>query len=174
MAEEGTAAAQEAAAQQQFVTQRIYTKDVSFESPMTPNVFRQEWKPAVNVDLNTKSSRVDEEGNHEVVLTLTITAKLEEQAAFLVEVQQAGIFFVAGIEDDALRQLLSTVAPTILFPYAREAVDNLVVKGGFPALMIAPVNFDALFRQAVAQQAAEDPAANGAEGGEVPPEGATH
>mgnify|MGYP001202117179 CR=1 FL=1 len=63
MAEEGTAAAQEAAAQQQFVTQRIYTKDISFESPMTPNVFRQEWKPAVNVDLNTKSSRVDEEGN---------------------------------------------------------------------------------------------------------------
>ena len=95
MAEEGTAAAQEAAAQQQFVTQRVYTKDISFESPMTPNVFRQEWKPAVNVDLNTKSSRVDEEGNHEVVLTLTITAKLEEQTAFLVEVQQAGIFFVA-------------------------------------------------------------------------------
>ena len=155
MAEEDTAAAQEAAAQQQFVTQRIYTKDVSFESPVTPNVFRQEWKPAVNVDLNTKSSRVDEEGNHEVVLTLTITAKLEEQTAFLVEVQQAGIFFVAGIEGDALRQLLSTVAPTILFPYAREAIDSLVVKGGFPALMIAPVNFDALFRQAVAQQAEE-------------------
>jgi preprotein translocase subunit SecB len=66
------------------------------------------------------------------------------------------------------------VAPTILFPYAREAVDNLVVKGGFPALMIAPVNFDALFRQAVAQQAAEDATGNGAEGGEVPPEGATH
>ena len=167
MAEEGTAAAQEAAAQQQFVTQRIYTKDISFESPMTPNVFRQEWKPAVNVDLNTKSSRVDEEGNHEVVLTLTITAKLEEQTAFLVEVQQAGIFFVAGIEGDALRQLLSTVAPTILFPYAREAVDNLVVKGGFPALMIAPVNFDALFRQAVAQQATE--AGDTGEGGEAAP-----
>ena len=174
MAEEDTAAAQEAAAQQQFVTQRIYTKDVSFESPVTPNVFRQEWKPAVNVDLNTKSSRVDEEGNHEVVLTLTITAKLEEQTAFLVEVQQAGIFFVAGIEGDALRQLLSTVAPTILFPYAREAIDSLVVKGGFPALMIAPVNFDALFRQALAQQAEEGAAEPAVEGGEAPPEGATH
>ena len=89
-----------------------------FESPIAPNVFRQEWKPAVNVDLNTKSSRVDEEGNHEVVLTLTITAKLEEQTAFLVEVQQAGIFFVSGIEGDSLRQLLATVALTILFPYA--------------------------------------------------------
>ena len=95
MAEEETAAAQEAQ-QQQFVTQRIYTKDMSFESPMTPNVFRQEWKPAVNVDLNNKSSRVDDQGNHEVVLTLTITATLEEQTAFLVEVQQAGIFFYPG------------------------------------------------------------------------------
>ena len=103
MAEE-QAAAQGEAAQQQFVTQRIYTKDISFESPMAPEVFRREWKPAVNVDLNTKSSRFDEEGNHEVVLTLTITAKLEDQTAFLVEVQQAGIFFVAGIEGDALRQ----------------------------------------------------------------------
>jgi len=165
MAEE-QAAAQEQAPQQQFVTQRIYTKDISFESPATPNVFRQEWKPAVNVDLNTKSSRVDEEGNHEVVLTLTITAKLEEQTAFLVEVQQAGIFYVSGIEGDALRQLLSTVGPTILFPYAREAIDSLVVKGGFPALMIAPVNFEALYRQALAQQASE--------GGQAPAEGATH
>jgi preprotein translocase subunit SecB len=161
MAEE-QAAAQEQAPQQQFVTQRIYTKDISFESPATPNVFRQEWKPAVNVDLNTKSSRVDEEGNHEVVLTLTITAKLEEQTAFLVEVQQAGIFYVSGIEGDALRQLLSTVGPTILFPYAREAIDSLVVKGGFPALMIAPVNFDALYQQALAQaqQKAQDQDAN--------------
>ena len=88
--------------------------------------------------------------------------------------QQAGIFFVAGIEGDALRQLLSTVAPTILFPYAREAIDSLVVKGGFPALMIAPVNFDALFRQAVAQQAEEGAAEPAVEGGEAPPEGATH
>ena len=161
MAEE-QAAAQDQANQQQFATQRIYTKDISFESPAAPNIFRSEWKPSINVDLNTKSNRIDEEGNHEVILTLTITAKLEEQTAFLVEVQQAGIFFVAGIEGDALRQLLATVAPTILFPYAREAVDNLVVKGGFPPLMLSPVNFDALFRQAVAQQAAEEGAAAGA------------
>ena len=159
MAEDGTAAAQEAAAQQQFVTQRIYTKDISFESPMTPNVFRQEWKPAVNVDLNTKSSRVDEEGNHEVVLTLTITAQLEEQTAFLVEVQQAGIFYVVGIEGEPLRQVLATVGPNILFPYARESIDALVVKGGFPPLMLSPVNFEALYRQAVAQQAQQENAA---------------
>ena len=145
-------AGQDQASEQQFVTQRIYTKDISYESPSSPNIFRQEWKPAINVDLNTKSVMIDEEGNHEVALTLTITAKVEEQTAFLVEVQQAGVFFVAGIEGDSLRQLLGTVAPTILFPYAREAIDNLVVKGGFPALMLAPVNFDALFRQALAQQ----------------------
>ena len=151
MAEE-QAVAQDQADQQQFVTQRIYTKDISFESPSTPEVFRQEWKPAVNVDLNTKSNRIDDEGNHEVSLTVTITAKIEEETAFLVEVQQAGIFFVVGIEGDSLRQVLASVAPTILFPYAREAIDSLVVKGGFPPLMLAPVNFDALFRQAVAQQ----------------------
>ena len=164
MAEE-QAAAQEQASQQQFVTQRIYTKDISFESPATPNVFRQEWKPNVNVDLNTKSSRLDEEGNHEVVLTLTITAKHEEQTGFLVEVQQAGIFFTSGIDAESLKQILATVAPNILFPYAREAIDNLVVKGGFPPLMLAPVNFDALYRQAMEQQAA---------GGELPADSATH
>ena len=170
MAEEGTAAAQEAAAQQQFVTQRIYTKDISFESPMTPNVFRQEWKPAVNVDLNTKSSRVDEEGNHEVVLTLTITAKLEEQTAFLVEVQQAGIFACANMESQQLEQILSSLCPNILFPYAREAIDSIVTKGSFPPLMLAPINFDAVYaeqkRRQTEQQAGAQPGGNGA--GETP------
>ena len=145
--------AQEQGTHQQFTLQRIYTKDVSFESPSTPQIFRQNWQPAVNVDLNTKSNRVDEEGNYEVVLTLTVTAKIGEDTAFLVEVQQAGIFFVVGIEGEPLRQVLATVAPNILFPYARESIDALAVKGGFPALLLAPVNFDALYRQALAQQA---------------------
>ncbi|MDB4491148.1 protein-export chaperone SecB [Luminiphilus sp.] len=150
------AAAQEQAPQQQFTLQRIYTKDVSFESPSTPKIFRQNWQPNVNVDLNTKSSRIDEEGNFEVVLTLTVTAKIEEDTAFLVEVQQAGIFYMVGIEGEPLRQVLATVGPNILFPYARENIDSLVIKGGFPALMLAPVNFDALYRQALAQQAAQE------------------
>jgi len=102
------AAAQEQAPQQQFTLQRIYTKDVSFESPSTPKIFRQNWQPNVNVDLNTKSSRIDEEGNFEVVLTLTVTAKIEEDTAFLVEVQQAGIFYMVGIEGEPLRQVLAT------------------------------------------------------------------
>ncbi len=100
------AAAQEQAPQQQFTLQRIYTKDVSFESPSTPKIFRQNWQPNVNVDLNTKSSRIDEEGNFEVVLTLTVTAKIEEDTAFLVEVQQAGIFYMVGIEGDLLGRFL--------------------------------------------------------------------
>ena len=155
MAEEQAAAAGETPEQPQFSLQRIYNKDASFESPATPAIFRNNWQPAVNVDLNTKSTRIDEEGNFEVVLTITVVAKAEEETAFLVEVQQAGIFMVQGIEGEPLRQVLATVGPNILFPYAREAIDALVTKGGFPALHLAPVNFDALYRQAMAQQQAE-------------------
>lgn len=135
-------------AQQQFAMQRIYTKDISFESPMTPGVFREKWTPKMNVDLNTKSEKVDEEGNYEVVLSVTITAKVEDSTAFLCEIKQAGIFFVKGIEGEDLRRILGTAGPNILFPYARELIDSLVVRGGFPAVMLAPVNFDALYQQA--------------------------
>lgn len=162
MAEEQAAAAQENPQQQQFAMQRIYNKDVSFESPATPDVFRKQWQPKINVDLNTKSNAVDEEGNFEVVLTITLTAKLDEETAFLVEVQQAGIFYITGFEGENLRRLLGTAAPNVLFPYARENIDSLVVKGGFPAIMLSPVNFDALYQQAVAQ--AESRAHQPAEG----------
>ena len=144
--------------QQQFVMQRIFAKDLSFESPSSPNIFKQQWQPKVNVELNTKSDLIDEQGNYEVVLTVTITSKIEEETAFLVEVQQAGIFFITGFEGEELRRVLGTAAPNILFPYARENIDSVCVKGGFPPVMLAPVNFDALYQQAVAQaqnQAAE-------------------
>jgi preprotein translocase subunit SecB len=160
MAEEDAVATQEEPTQQQFVMQRIYAKDLSFESPSSPDIFKKQWQPKVNVELNTKSDKVDDQGNFEVVLTVTITSKVEEETAFLVEVQQAGIFFVSGIEGEDLRRLLGTAAPNILFPYARENIDSLCVKGGFPPVMLAPVNFDALFQQALAQQAQ-----NQAEGG---------
>ena len=157
MADEQAAATQEPA-QQQFVLQRIYNKDLSFESPATPEVFKKQWQPKVNVDLNTRSNAIDEDGNFEVVLTITVTSKMEEETAFLAEVQQAGIFFITGFEPDQLRRVLGTAAPNILFPYARETIDNLVVKGGFPALMLSPVSFDALFEQALAQQAQQQAA----------------
>jgi len=145
--------------QQQFAMQRIYTRDVSLESPSAPQVFRKQWQPKVNVDLGTKSDRLDEQGNFEVVLTITVTAKVEEDTAFLVEVQQAGIFFITGFEGEDLRRILGTTAPTILFPYAREAIDSLCVRGGFPPVMLAPINFDAMYQQALNQ------ARNAPEGG---------
>lgn len=102
----------------------------------------------MNVDLNTRSGKVDED-NYEVVLTLTITAKLNEETAFLIELQQAGIFLVHGVEGEELRRVLATLCPNMLFPYAREAIDGVITKGTFPALMLAPVNFDALYLQAM-------------------------
>ena len=158
MAEEEQAASTEQP-QQQFAMQRIYTKDISFESPATPDVFRKQWQPAVNVDLNTKSNKIDENGNYEVVLTVTITAKMDDETAFLVEVQQAGVFMISGFEGENLRRILGTAAPNILFPYARENIDSLCVKGGFPALMLAPVNFEALYQQAINQAAQQNEAA---------------
>ncbi len=166
MADEDIGAAAAQPPEQQFAMQRIYTKDLSFESPTTPDVFKKPYQPKVNVDLNTRSNAVDEEGNFEVVLTITATAKIDDDTAFLVEVQQAGIFFIAGFDAEQLRRILGTAAPNILFPYARETIDSLVVKGGFPPIMLAPVNFDALFEQAMAQaaqqQAEAQPAADAA------------
>ena len=147
--------AQDQPQQQQFALQRIYTKDISFESPASPGVFRKQWQPKVNVDLNTKSDKIDDQGNFEVVLTITLTAKVDDETAFLVEVQQAGIFLIVGIEGENLRRVLATAAPTILFPYARESIDSICVKGGFPPVMLAPVNFDGLYAQALAKQQAE-------------------
>ena len=166
MADEQAAASQEQP-QQQFAMQRIYNKDLSFESPSTPGIFTKQWQPKVNVDLNTRSNALDEQGNFEVVLSITLTAKVEEETAFLVEVQQAGVFFIAGFGDEDLRRILGTTAPTVLFPYARENIDSLVTKGGFPAVMLAPVNFEALYQQALDQAAAQ--AANGGDGAAAEP-----
>jgi preprotein translocase subunit SecB len=144
-------AEEQAAVQQQFSIQRIYIKDLSFESPSTPAVFKKQWQPKVNVDLNTKSNAIDDEGNFEVVLSITITAKIEEETAFLIEVHQAGIFYVKGFDGDDLRRVLGTAAPNVLFPYVRETIDTVCVKGAFPAIMLAPVNFEVVYQQALAQ-----------------------
>ncbi len=143
--------------QPQFGIQRLYIKDVSFESPNAPDVFRKEWKPQIKLDLNTQTRQLDND-IFEVVLTLTVSAKLEEENAFLCEVQQAGIFSVSGFPEETRAQMLGAYCPNILFPYAREAVDAAVIKGSFPALMLAPVNFDALYAQN--KQAAENQTTN--------------
>lgn len=135
---------------QQFAIQRLFLKDTSFEAPNSPEIFRQEWKPKLNLDLDNKTTKLDDK-NWEVVLTLTVTATVDDKTAFLCEVKQGGIFLVDGFSEEQLKPMLGAYCPTVLFPYAREAVDALVTKGSFPAVMLAPINFDAMFRQAQAQ-----------------------
>lgn len=146
-------------AKQQFGVQRVYIKDASFESPMGAGVFSKQWQPKVNVDLNTKSSSVGD-GVYEVVIMVTVTATMDDETALLIEVQQGGLFVIKGIEGEQLRQALGIMAPNMLFPYLREAVDGLAIKGGFPPIGLQPVNFEALYRQAEmqAQQAKMAPA----------------
>lgn len=132
---------------QQFALQRIYIRDASFEAPLGAQAFTKQWRPQVHVDLNTQSNRIADD-TYEVMLTVTITAKLEDETAFLIEVHQGGLFLIKGLEGENLRQVLAIMCPTILFPYARETIDALALKGSFPPLMLQPVNFEALYVQA--------------------------
>lgn len=138
--------------QRQFQIQRIYLKDISFESPNAPAVFTGEWKPQHDLNINTKIEKVNDE-IYEVVLSVTVTTKIGEQTAFIVEVQQAGLVAVKGFPEAELGPLLGAYCPNLLFPYAREAVSDLVTKGSFPQLVLQPVNFDALFAQHQQQMA---------------------
>lgn len=147
------------AQQQQFAIQRIYLKDTSLETPLGVSVFAGKWAPTIQLDVNTRVERVAED-LHEVVLSLTVTAKQDDKVALLVEVQQAGIFACKGLVDEHLRHVLGTMCPEILFPYARETIDGLVVKASFPPLMLAPMNFDALYKQAAMQQQMQEKAAS--------------
>ncbi len=137
--------------QPQFALQRIYVKDVSFESPKSPDLFKEQWTPEVSLDLNTLNKKLDEKDMFEVILSLTVTVKSGKETAFVAEVKQAGIFLISNIPQESIPRSLGAFCPNILFPYAREAIDNLVVRGSFPPIMLAPVNFDALFDQAEQQ-----------------------
>ena len=153
MAEENQAAAGQQQ-QAQFAIQRIYTKDISFETPNSPGIFKKEWKPEVKLDLDTRSNLLD--GNiYEVVLSVTVTASVGEETAFLCEVQQAGIFTIGDMPEQNKAHTLGSFCPNMLFPYARETVSNLVNRGTFPALNLAPVNFDAIFAQYMQKRAAQ-------------------
>ncbi|TWH76098.1 preprotein translocase subunit SecB [Azomonas agilis] len=143
----------------QFALQRVYVRDLSFEAPKSPEIFRKDWKPGISLDINTRQNHLD---NHfyEVILTLSVTAQTGDEVAFIAEVQQAGIFLIKGLDEDNLSHTLGAFCPSILFPYARETLDSLVIRGTFPALMLAPVNFDALYAQELEnkQQQAESAA----------------
>ena len=144
----------------QFALQRIYVRDLSFEAPKSPAIFRQQWEPSVSLDLNTRQKGL--EGDfHEVVLTLSVTVKNGEEVAFIAEVQQAGIFLIKGLDEGSMSHTLGAFCPNILFPYARETLDSLVTRGSFPALMLAPVNFDMLYAQELQrmQESGEAPSA---------------
>lgn len=135
-----------------FSMQKIFLKTSSFESPNAASIFAQDWKPETTLDLNVTHSRVDE-GRYEVVLSVAITARNADQLAFVLEVDQAALFLIDGFTAERRREALGAACPAIMFPYLRETVDHLLLKGGYPPLMLAPVNFDALYADRQRQSA---------------------
>lgn len=151
MAEDQAAADQAQEQQPVFGIEKIYIKDLSLEIPNAPQIFMQREAPKVSVELSHIASMLDE-GIFEVALTVTVTSKIEDKTVFLVEVAQAGIFQVRNIPQDSLEPVLSVTCPNILFPYAREAVSDLVTRAGFPPVLLNPINFEALYAQQQQQQ----------------------
>lgn len=132
--------------------QSVYLKDCSYEAPKGPRIEGQNWSPQISLDINTTASVVSPEV-HEVVITVTVGAKQGETTAFLVEVKQAGLFVMRGLNPDDTRRAIGTICPNLLFPYARVAVSQLVTQGGFPNFVLPPVDFDQLYARGLAQQA---------------------
>lgn len=140
-----------------FSIEKIYVKDLSLEIPNAPKIFLEREAPEVNIQLHTKGERIDE-GMYEVVLTSTVTAKVKEKTMFLVEVQQAGVFQIRHVPEADMDPVLGIAGPTILFPYLRETVSDVVTRAGFHAVILNPVNFEALYHQGK-QQADKDASA---------------
>ena len=139
-------------AEQNFSIQKIYIKDSSFESPAAPQSFQfTQWNPKIDLNLSNKQTRIDE-GLYEIVLSVTATVTQDDSTAFLVEVHQAGLFRIVGFDDQHKGYLLGSQCMSILFPYVREAISDLSVRGGFPPLVMTPVNFDALYQQHMEKQ----------------------
>lgn len=132
----------------QLALQIVYLKDCSFESPQGPRI-EDNWNPQINLDLNTTVTVIGDD-LREVLLTVTVSAKQGGETAFLVEVKQAGAFLMRNLSEDDLKRALSSVCPGVLFPYARAAVSNLVMQGGFPQFLLPPVNFEALYARSIA------------------------
>lgn len=148
----------------QFAVHNIYVKDVSFEAPNTPQVFTLDWKPKLDFDIEMNRTAL-EDTLYEVAMKITVTVAIEDAAknnptAFIVEIKQAGVFMLQGVTDAAqIDYILSTAAPTILFPYARQAISAIVIQGGFPQLIIPPMNFETMYQQHLAEKAQEPAAA---------------
>ena len=135
----------------QFAIQKVYIKDISFETPHSPMIFTEEWAPKVNLQLGSKASKVNEDLT-EVVLTVTLTTSTGEKTAYLVEAQVAGLFVIKEFPQEVVERMAASICPNILFPFARELVCDLVTRGGFPQLLLTPVNFEALYAQQKMQE----------------------
>lgn len=155
MTAEQDAAVADDSAQMELKIQRIYTKDISFETPNSPAIFTGEWKPNMDLNLGSETKKLADDV-YELVLKVTVTVKVEETTAFLAEVHQAGIFTVKGLAEDQLAPVFGITCPNVLFPYVREVISDLVTKGSFPQLVLSPINFEALFAQQVQQNQQKD------------------
>jgi preprotein translocase subunit SecB len=158
MTDETSAADQQQQAPQALTLQKVYLKDVSLETPNSPQIFTENWKPEFNIQIGT-NNKVLSDDVHEVVLSLTITAKHDDKTAYLIEIQQAGVFTLKGFTAQQRGSMLGAFCPNTLFPYAREAVDSLLIKGGFPPLHLNPINFDAIYQQQLKAQQEQQQAA---------------
>lgn len=127
--------------------EKIYVKDVSLETPNSPTIFTQEWQPKLNFDIGQKVTKVSDDGLYEVVLVLTATTTVDDMTAYLAEVHQAGIFTIQNTEPQQLDHMLGVFCPQMLYPYACATLTDLVTRGGFPQLVLAPLNFDAIYQQ---------------------------
>ena len=141
-----------------FSIEKIYVKDISLEVPNAPQIFLEREAPQIDVQLNTTSGVVSE-GVYETVLTVTITAKLQEKTMFLVEAVQAGIFQIRNVPSQEIDPVLGIACPNILFPYLREVVSDVVTRAGFPPVLLNPVNFEAIYQQQLQQKQQEVTAA---------------
>ncbi len=143
-----------------FSVEKFYLKDVSFEAPGTPQVFNEEGQPQLQMNLQQQVQRLSDNA-FEVVLGVTLTCTIGEKTAYLAEVKQAGVFTLSGFDEQTLDAMLGTHCPTALYPYARQAIGDLISDGGFPPFLLQPINFEALYADSLRQRAAQQ-----AEGGD--------
>lgn len=153
MEDQNTGASSENGSQSAISLQKIYLKDCSFESPHTPAIFGEQWQPEITLNMHTNTSQLSEDV-HEVVLHTTLEAKLGEKTAFLIEIEQAGIFQIAGQDEAQVKAALASRCPEMLYPYVRELISSIALNGGYPQLLLQPMNFDELYAKSDAEQAA--------------------
>ncbi|ELA08501.1 preprotein translocase subunit SecB [Moraxella macacae 0408225] len=141
--------AEEQTLQPQLALERIYVKDMSLEVPGA-QVFTREWQPELDINLSSSAEKLDDE-HYQIVLTVNVTANNGGETAFIAEVHQAGIFMMQHIPEDQMNAILGAYCPNVLFPYAREVISDIVTRGSFPQLLLAPVNFDQAYQQSLEQ-----------------------